>query len=287
MQCLRTTRVFTAAVTQTWTGNGCTGHTRRGTRAGKNVLRHIKTVTNRIKFSDDSNKHRGYGVKQTNLVQIQTNSYQTDTLNIHVRVTNRPKQNNVNVTAVNLSNLKCVTLETKPPNRLSLLSLCTLNCRSMKNKASTLCDYITCNNLDILALTETWLGTDLDSGVIGEAVPQGYGFVHEPRIGKRGGGIALVYNRGLDVEHISDAESFTQFEHMECTVNNNGIGFRLCVIYRPPASKVNGFRKSVFFDEWSRFLDRLVVLPGEIVITGDLNFHLDNLQDSDAKALLK
>ena len=75
----------------------------------------------------------------------------------------------------------------------------------MKNKASTLCDYITCNNLDLLALTETWLGTDLDSGVIGEAVPQGYGFVQEPRIGKRGGGIALVYNRGLDVEHISDA----------------------------------------------------------------------------------
>ena len=84
----------------------------------------------------------------------------------------------------------------------------------------------------------------------------------------------------------SRTQSFTQFEHMECTVNNNGIGFRLSVIYRPPASKVNGFRKSVFFDEWSRFLDRLVVLPEEIVITGDWNFHLDNLQDSDAKALL-
>ena len=141
MQCLRTTRVFTAAVTQTWKGNGCTGRTRRGTRAGKNVFRHIKTIANRLTFSDDSNKHRGYGVKQTNLVQIQTNSYQTGTLNINVRVTNRPKQNNVNVTSVNsvnLSNLKCVTLETKPPNRPSLLSIC-MACKTLQYSIIWIC----------------------------------------------------------------------------------------------------------------------------------------------------
>ena len=51
-------------------------------------------------------------------------------------------------------------------------------------------------------------------------------------------------------------------------------------------SKGNEFRRSVFFEEWSRLLDRLAVLPENLVITGDLNFHLDNSDDGDTKTIL-
>ncbi|VDI39828.1 DNA polymerase beta [Mytilus galloprovincialis] len=37
------------------------------------------------------------------------------------------------------------------------------------------------------------------------------------------------------------------------------------------------------FMEWSEFLDGLVVIPNELLITGDLNFHLDNVNASDTR----
>ena len=53
-------------------------------------------------------------------------------------------------------------------------------------------------------------------------------------------------------------------------------------MYRPPPSKRNGFKNSVFFDEWSLYLDRIPVITNDVIITGDLNFHLDNINDADA-----
>jgi hypothetical protein len=59
--------------------------------------------------------------------------------------------------------------------------------------------------------------------------------------------------------------------------------FRLCVIYRPPPSRTNKLKNTTFFEEWSEFLDHLVVIPDELLITGDLNFHLDNVNLSDTR----
>ena len=75
---------------------------------------------------------------------------------------------------------------------------------------------------------------------------------------------------------------FTHFEHMDCTVISNDVNVRLCIVYRPPPSKRNGLKNSVFFDEWSLSLDRLPVITKDVIITGDLNVHLDNVHDADA-----
>ena len=69
---------------------------------------------------------------------------------------------------------------------------------------------------------------------------------------------------------------------MDCAVISNNVNVRLCIEYRPPPSKRNGFKNSVFFDEWSLYLDRLAVITNDVIITGDLNFHLDNVNDADA-----
>ena len=53
-------------------------------------------------------------------------------------------------------------------------------------------------------------------------------------------------------------------------------------MYRPPPSKRNGLKNSVFFDEWSLYLDRLALITNDAIITGDLNVHLDNVHDADA-----
>ena len=36
--------------------------------------------------------------------------------------------------------------------------------------------------------------------VIGESVPQGYDILHTPRLGQKGGGVAVVFNKDLDVK---------------------------------------------------------------------------------------
>ena len=117
-------------------------------------------------------------------------------------------------------------------------------------------------------------------GVLSELVPSGYSILHMPRSGKRGGGVAVVFAKGLDIKLIDSnpntALTFTHFEHMDCHVSNGDKQTRLCVIYRPPPSKQNGFTNRVFFDEWTSYLDGLAVVSQDLVITGDLNFHLDN-----------
>ena len=60
------------------------------------------------------------------------------------------------------------------------LKVCSLNAQSVRNKAHSLCDYIYYNDLDICAITETWLKAD-DQVVVGDLVPSGYTIKSIPR----------------------------------------------------------------------------------------------------------
>ena len=56
------------------------------------------------------------------------------------------------------------------------------------------------------------------------------------------------------------------------------------MIYRPPTSKANGLRNSgVPDDEWPTFLTRYTTSQKDIIIVGDMNFHLDVADDRDAQ----
>ena len=74
----------------------------------------------------------------------------------------RPRLSQNKLTTVrNLLNLTKIQTETKN-NSYKCLSLSSLNCRSVKNKNVSLCDFIQSNNVDLLALSETWLGTSIE-----------------------------------------------------------------------------------------------------------------------------
>ncbi|XP_052791708.1 uncharacterized protein LOC128225851 [Mya arenaria] len=56
----------------------------------------------------------------------------------------------------------------------------------------------------------------------------------------------------------------------------------MAVMYRPPPSKKNGLNARDFLDtEWPGFLSKFATIDNNVIITGDLNFHLDNLSDRD------
>ena len=71
------------------------------------------------------------------------------------------------------------------------------------------------------------------------------------------------------------------WQHLDCYVSTGDKSSRLCVIYHPPPSKQNGFTNRVFFGEWASYLEELAVAPQQLIITGDLNFHLDKPDSPD------
>ena len=68
------------------------------------------------------------------------------------------------------------------------------------------------HNLDLCALTETWIKEDENNTIPNCLCPSGYNSISIPHINRTGEGIALVYRSNLDVKINS---SYT-FEAMEC-----------------------------------------------------------------------
>ena len=93
----------------------------------------------------------------------------------------------------------------------------------------------------------------------------------------------MLYKSGLRVKPITLRDNYTNFEHSDYYVTIRSVTFRLCVVYRPPLSKRNGFSNTGFFDQWSAFLDDIMLDMNDVIITGDLNFHLDIPTQLDVK----
>lgn len=166
-----------------------------------------------------------------------------------------------------------------------LVKVCCLNPRSVKNKTIALCDYILSNDFDFVALTETWLGTSIDKSCLGELIPDGYKINHVPRPGnRRGGGIALIYKSNIDIRTVASTRDndYSSMEYLDCNAVISGFSLRIVVIYRPPPSKENGLKTSVFLDdEWPKFLEKFVTLDKHFILTGDLNIHLDTTENHE------
>lgn len=75
--------------------------------------------------------------------------------------------------------------------------------------------------------------------------------------------------------------AFKSFEFMGSLVGViSCLILRITVVYWPPASSMNSYTTAFFFDEFSTMLERLVSLPGKLLITSDLYFHINNPSDS-------
>ena len=100
-----------------------------------------------------------------------------------------------------MNNYSLISIKCHPSpatfNRAKSLKFAVLNTRSIRNKSLIVKDFIVDRDVDILALTETWLNSsDLDSQIIRDICPTGYELHSVPR-GRLGGGIALVHKKPL------------------------------------------------------------------------------------------
>ena len=160
-----------------------------------------------------------------------------------------------------------------------------MNAHSVCNKASLLCQYITEKNVDVMGVTETWL-KPVDQPVIAELTPPGYTTQHIPRPSGRGGGVAIFHRDSLQVLASSSSDVYKSFEYIERRIVSKSASFLFVVIYRPPPSANNSLTASMFIDEFSTYLENVLISSSKVVIFGDFNFHLECPSKPDSKKLL-
>ena len=159
-----------------------------------------------------------------------------------------------------------------------------LNSRSLKNKTLYLNDYITTHKYDLVAFTETWFNsTDNNESYINALVPDGYAIQHVDRDnGQRGGGVALIHRTSIKLKK-EKIMKFNQFEVLMCLLNLNNTVISMFIIYRPPPTQQNRLSAAGFLVKFSEFISKYIITKTEIIITGDINIHLDVSTDSHTR----
>ena len=116
-------------------------------------------------------------------------------------------------------------------SQLKPLSLSLVNIRSVKSKSADFLEFVLASQADIVTLVKTWLTPD-DVAARKEAVPNGYMLLDQPRIGRKGGGIAILYKKSISVKKVRSGE-LDSFEYFEAIVKHGKFIARLVTIYRP------------------------------------------------------
>ena len=162
-----------------------------------------------------------------------------------------------------------------------------MNCHSSRNKANLIADHIISHDLDLLALTVTWLKPtetigDRDARIIRDLTPPGFSFQSVPRLGKktrRLGWSSLQVCFKVAVEQIETCNTFEYMvAHISCGAQSRGTGVIIC--WSPPAPT------KAFFIEVAVLLDQYILTPN-LVIVGDFNVHIDHLANPGGTALLE
>ena len=120
-----------------------------------------------------------------------------------------------------------------------------LNCRSIKNKDLVINEIATENGLDLLLLCETWLQLDTDDIWLqcSELNKHEYKFDSVPRVGKRGGGLGLMYNSNNIKVTKTESGELEYFEFGIWNIQINTRHITVIRIYHPPKQKYCKFHR--------------------------------------------
>lgn len=85
-----------------------------------------------------------------------------------------------------------------------------------------------------MALTEIWLGSGLDESVLQEIIPEGYDYIHFNQTNRHCGGIALMFKKGIEVEHITNNETKQTYGSYTCILRYEKKGcVKRSIVYQP------------------------------------------------------
>ena len=184
-----------------------------------------------------------------------------------------------NINCENLQTIECQQPYNALRTGLSITFGChyaVVNCRSVGNKINDIKYEINNHNLDLYALTETWIKEDENTTIPNHLCPSEYNIISVPHINRTGGGIALVYRSSLDVR-TNNSHTLESMECVDCNLNLDRHNILLAVIYRPPDTSVLKFA-----NELAVYMERNINTTVEQIIVGDFNVHINKQDDSNA-----
>ena len=171
------------------------------------------------------------------------------------------------------------TLPPTPKKHATNISFRYINARNLKNKSVYFLDHVSEHSPDIVAITQTWF-TPQDDAARSECTPSGYKLFDQVRLTSRqGGGLALLIRDSFTTNRNSSKKQ-SSFESADWIVSRNNTRLRVIIIYRPPYSSNHSISISTFLDEFSSYLESVVICSEPLIIAGDFNIHMDNPSDS-------
>lgn len=231
-------------------------------------------ITNRLDYCNSLL----YGASQDQIAKVQRvqNAAARLLMNVdkHSHIT--PKQQRLQAR----STITVPTIREQCPIVKNHLRVCCFNARSIKNKTADFVCYAASTGADIYAMSETWL-TDRDNAKRAEMTLPGFNLFDQPRVGRTGGGLALLLKNGIDARKMDGGEH-RSFEFGEWVVRYGSKSLRIFTIYHIPYSQAHPVTTSVFFDEFTTYLESIIMSPEPLLITGDFNIHVNTPSDSDA-----
>ena len=140
------------------------------------------------------------------------------------------------------------------------------------------------NDIDVALIQETWLKKS-DKSIIAEIKEFGYNTLsfRKSRRVDLGGGVAVLSKTHLNVERVPSKDKYQSFEHTECIVKTKEKLLRFVNIYRPEYSQKHQITANTFLEEFSNYIGEVITKPGELIIVGDYNFHVERI-DTDQEA---
>ena len=117
------------------------------------------------------------------------------------------------------------------------------------------------NELDVLALTETWLKeTDsTQSHTVSEMT------LHVPRSRGKGGGVGILYRSCVSGKQASPSTCKT-FENIHVSLKAGSSHLNIYVIYRPPPNNKNELTVDDFLGELAQMFEDTMQQPGNLVV---------------------
>ncbi|XP_064650036.1 uncharacterized protein LOC135501716 [Lineus longissimus] len=146
--------------------------------------------------------------------------------------------------------------------------------KAVKSKVTTILEHADDSATDSLLLTETWLQST-NTVKVNELQATGKVFKGIGRIDRMGSGVGGLLSPDIMCDAKANTTNFSTFEHVELVLKTP-LRMKVFVVYRPPVKSV----VTPFLEEFADFLDSFVSYPGKLLIGGDFNFHMDNLEDS-------
>ena len=165
-------------------------------------------------------------------------------------------------------------------------TLVVCNTQSIKNKDTLLLDHLVNVKLDLCLIMETWLSDSDDAWIAtSDIMCNGYKLSNINRNQWRGGGLALAYKNNLNVKLSLHGQSHSfEYAVWECNISN--MLLTLVGIYHPPYSDLTKVRDAMFLDDLAEFLETMLTTYSNIVVSGDFNLHIDDINNPDAQVFL-